>query len=165
MRVTGAGGQRSRVGACGAEAGAAQRLGLGAHEHLAWRGAHARDGRVGRGRERVGLDDLADEVHRERFVRVELAAADRQLAGDRAADEIVQRPVHDVAERALGMREAGGRRRDAQVAQDREVEAAGERGAVDRGDRRQREAQHGVVVAVARRPELAAERRRRRRRA
>ena len=105
-----------------------------------------------------GLDDLADEVHRERLVRVELAPADRQLARDRAADEIVQRAVDDVAERALGMREPGRRRRDAQVAQDREVEPARERGAVDRGDRRQREAQHGVVVAVARRPELAAER-------
>ena len=43
----------------------------------------------------------------------------------------------------------------AEVAEDREVEAAGERGAVDRRDRRQREAQHRVVVAVARRPELA----------
>ena len=42
---------------------------------------------------------------------------------------------------------------DAQVAHDREVEAAAERGAVHRGDGRQREGQHGAVPPVARRPE------------
>ena len=67
-------------------------------------------------------------------------------------------PVDDVAERVLGMREARGRRGDAEVAAHGEVEAAGERGAVDRRDRRHREAQHRVVVAVARRPERPRER-------
>ena len=41
--------------------------------------------------------------------RVELAAAEGQLPRDRAADEVVQRAVDDVAERPLGVREAGGR--------------------------------------------------------
>ena len=72
-----------------------------------------------------GCDDLAHEVHRERFVGGRRSRPPmRELAGDRAADEIVQRAVDDVAEGALGVRERGARRRrDAEVAQDREVEA------------------------------------------
>ena len=108
--------------------------------------------------ERVGLDDRVHEVQRERFVASTLAPVEAEFAGDRAADEVVQRPVDDVAERVLGMREARRRRRDAQVAQHREVEAAGERGPVDRRDRRHREPQHRVVVPVARRPQRPRER-------
>ncbi len=71
----------------------------------------------------------------------------------RSADEIVERAVDDVAERDLGMRERGGRRRDAEVAEDGEVESSRERGAVDGGQRRQRASEQRVVEAVARIPQ------------
>ena len=52
-----------------------------------------------------GLDHLVDEVHRSASLGGQLHGRRCQLARDRAADEVVQRPVDDVAERALGVRE------------------------------------------------------------
>src|SRR5579862_1078463 len=108
------------------ETGAAERFGLGADQYVARGGDDPGERRFRRVRQRLGRDDLADEVDGQGLLGVELAAADRQLACDRAADEIVQRPVHDVAERPLGVREPRGRRCDTQVAQDREVEPSRE---------------------------------------
>ena len=118
----------------GAEAGAAQGLGLRAHRARRGgpRSMRATIALRSRRGSASGSTTSPTRCTASASCGVDLAAADRQLAGDRAADEIVQRAVDDVAERALGMREAGGRRRDAQVAQHREVEAAGERGTVDR---------------------------------
>jgi Tetracyclin repressor-like, C-terminal domain len=63
-------------------------------------------------------------VQPQRLGGADLAAGQDQLAGDRAADQVVQRPVDDRPLRGLGMGERRAVRGDAQVAQDGEVEPA-----------------------------------------
>ena len=94
-----------------------------------------------RGRERLALgDDAVREAHRERLVgadgrpvRIRSIArliADQPRQPDRAA--VDQRHAEAAAEHAEGRRPRG----DAQVAPQRELEPAGDRVALDRGDHR-----------------------------
>lgn len=84
---------------------------------------------------------------------VDAPTGETQLSGNRAADEIVQRAVHHVAERDLGMCERGLLCRDADVAHHRKVEASGEGGTVHGRDQRQRKVETRAVVAIARWPQ------------
>src|SRR5262249_30096565 len=69
------------------------------------------------------------------FLRLHDAAGETQLSSDATPDHVVQRAVDDVAELDLRMREARGIGGDPQVGHDREVEAAGDGGAVYGGHR------------------------------
>ena len=96
--------------------------------------------------------DLADEAHRER-----LGGADR-LAGeaephrlelaDRAGQALGAAGARHDADADLGLAELCAFARDQDVAAHRELEAAAERIAVDRGDHRLRRARHGLPVAL-----------------
>ena len=101
----------------------------------------------------VRRHDRRDQTQRERLRGADRPAGERELARHRAADELVERAVDDVAEGDLGVREGRGRGGDPEVAEDREIESSRERRAVDGGDRRQRAGEHRVVEAVARVPE------------
>ena len=106
------------------------------------------------------FDHLGHEVQGQRLVGVDLTAAEGQLhQGHGTAHQIMEGPVHDVAERAFGVGEARRARRHPQVAQHGQVEAAGDGGPVHRRHGGGREVQDAAVVAVARRPQPAGERR------
>ncbi len=139
------------------DAGAPQRLGLRPHEQVAGCDADALGHRGGRTLELRARHDLVHETHRERFVRINSPPGEAQLARDRAADEIVQGPVHHVAERVLGMREPHRVGGDPQIAHHREIHPARDRRTVEHRDRGQRELEHRAVIAVARRPQRARE--------
>jgi hypothetical protein len=104
--------------------------------------------------EGVAGDDARHEPERFGFFRLDDSAREAELTGNGAADEVVQRPVDDIAELDFGVREPGRVGGDAQVTHDREVETARDRWAVDRGDERERESENRRVEPIARGPQL-----------
>ena len=95
----------------------------------------------------AGLGDLGDQADRVRLVRVDRAAGEDQVQRAAGADDPRQPLRAAVDQRdapaALGAAERGGGGGDAQVAPERELEAAGEAVAADRGDRRLRRRRAG----------------------
>ena len=86
----------------------------------------------------------------------DLTAGEAQLLGPARADEPGQAlraaAAGDDAEQDLGLAEHGPRRGDAVVAGQRQLAAAAEGVAADRGDDEPRDRGHGVEGAVERRP-------------
>src|SRR5581483_7857318 len=89
-----------------------------------------------------GIGDRAHEADPQRLLCVDLAAGEDQLLRDpQAADArepLRAAPAGDDAERDLGLPQPRATRGVAKVAAERELAAAAEREAVDRGDRRLR---------------------------
>ena len=106
-----------------------------------------------RGLELGDVDDPVDQPERAGLGGFDAAVRERQLASQRAADQITDDRVDRRAPLHLGPGQVGRGGRDAKVAHHREVEASRQRRAVQRREQGQREAAQGGVPAVARRPE------------
>ena len=101
-----------------------------------------------------GRDDLGEEADRVRLLGVEDPAGEDDVERPALADDARQALRAAVDERdapaALGEAEPRVRVADAQVAPQRELEAAGEAPAADRGDRRLRARQAGEAERAVR---------------
>jgi hypothetical protein len=88
----------------------------------------------------AGRDDAADDAHRAGLLAGDAAAREQQVAGnaltDRADQALRPTAAGDQADGRLRECEQRGRAGDADVACERELEAAAQARAVDRGDRR-----------------------------